>query len=84
MSSRSSGKQRTPRCELCTLAGAVVVISVLGAELGASVGEAAGPSCCATETLDMNAAFAEKLEKPQRIIGIVGNSNDYLKLCWEA
>lgn len=55
----SWGKQRTSWCELSTLAGAVVVVSVLGAELGASVGEAAGPSSCATEALGMKAGIGE-------------------------
>lgn len=53
-------KRPTSRCQLCTLAGAAVVVSVLGAELGASVGEAAGPSRCAAEAFSMKTKFGRK------------------------
>lgn len=53
----------TSRCELSALAGAAVVVSVLGAELGASVGEAARPSSCATEALDVKAGFLGEQSK---------------------
>lgn len=55
--SRSWGMLCTSRCELSALAGAAVIVSVLGAELGASVGEAARPSCSATEALGMKAGL---------------------------
>lgn len=42
--------------ELGALAGAAVVVSVLGAEWGAGVGEAARPSRRAAKSLCMNAA----------------------------
>lgn len=42
--------------ELRALAGAAVIVSVLGAERGAGVGEAAGPTRCATEALGVKAA----------------------------
>lgn len=48
---------RTSRCELSALAGAAVIVSVLGAELGASVGEAARPPCSATKALGMKAGL---------------------------
>lgn len=48
--------------ELRTLAGAAVIVSVLGAELASSVGEAAGSSSCATEALGMKASEGEKNE----------------------
>lgn len=48
---------RTSRCELGALAGAAVIVSVLGAELGAGVGEAARPAGCATEVLGMKAGL---------------------------
>lgn len=68
MGSRSRGKLPTSRRELSALAGAAVVISVLGAELGASVGEAASPSSCATEALGVKAGFGwvEKNEFPPK------------------
>lgn len=47
--------ESTSRGELGTLAGAAVIVSVLGAEWGASVGEAACSSCCATKVLGVNA-----------------------------
>lgn len=56
-------KQSTSRCKLRTLAGAAVVVSVLGAELGASVGEAAGASCCATEAFGVKAGFGGREQK---------------------
>lgn len=59
MRSGSWGMLRTSRCELSALAGAAVIVSVLGAELGASVGEAAGPSCSATKALGMKAGWGE-------------------------
>lgn len=61
----SRGKTRTSRCQLGALAGAAVVVSVLGAELGAGVGEAAGPSSCATEVLGMEAGFGTAVEEFQ-------------------
>lgn len=50
------GSTHTSGCELRTLAGAAVVVSVLGAELCARVGEAADPPGCAPEALGMKAA----------------------------
>lgn len=46
----------TSRGELGALAGAAVVVSVLGAERGAGVGEAARPSRRAAKPLCVNAA----------------------------
>lgn len=48
--------------ELRTLAGAAVIVSVLGAELASSVGEAAGSSSCAAEALGMKAREEKKNE----------------------
>lgn len=48
-------RDSTSRGELGTLAGAAVIVSVLGAEWGPGVGEAACSSCCATKVLGINA-----------------------------
>lgn len=48
---------RTSSGELGAPAGAAVVVSVLGAELGAGVGEAAHPAGRATEVLSVKAAL---------------------------
>lgn len=61
--SRGLGRRRTSRCELGALAGAAVVVSVLGAELGAGVGEAAGPSGRAAEALGVKAGSGGAKEK---------------------
>lgn len=45
----------TSWCELRTLAGAAVVVSVFGAELASRVGEAAGFAGGATEPLNVEA-----------------------------
>ncbi len=58
----SLGKLCTSRCQLGALAGATIIVSVLGAEWCASVGEAASPSSCAAEAFGMKAAF-ERAEK---------------------
>ena len=50
------GNLQTSGCQLGALAGAAVVVSVLRAELGARVGEAAGASGRAAETLGVKAA----------------------------
>ena len=50
----------TSRCKLGALAGAAVIVSVLGAKLGAGVGEAAGPSSCAAEVLGVKAGMEER------------------------
>lgn len=55
--SRSWGMLCTSSCELGALAGAAVIVSVLGAELGAGVGEAACPSSCATKVLGVKAGL---------------------------
>lgn len=49
----AEARLHTSRRKLGALAGAAVVVSVLGAKLGASMGEATGASCCATEALSM-------------------------------
>lgn len=54
------GGDGTSGGKLGALAGAAVVVSVLGAERGAGVGEAARPSSCATKSLGMQAGFWRK------------------------
>ena len=63
----SGGRTCTSGRQLGTLAGALVVVSVLGAELGARVGEAAGPSGCAAEALGVQAGFFCGGEEVMRI-----------------
>lgn len=49
----------TSRGHLCTLAAAAVIILILCAKHGAWVGYAAGPTCCTTETFNMEAGIRE-------------------------